>query len=188
MPPPRSARRGAKPKKSGFWRGVFLLALGFTGGAGASAYFAAYINKLPLPLGETPTRAANNASGEELQDRARRETLEFHETLRQRRAAPAANESVATPPDAAEEPTAARRELYYLQAGAFAERETAEQLRGEIALLGEQASIRADGGGNLFRVWLGPYPSKNAAEESRANLALQGYNQVQLLKTLGDNP
>lgn len=60
--------------------------------------------------------------------------------------------------------------------------------RGEIALLGEQASIRADGGGNLFRVWLGPYPSKNAAEESRANLALQGYNQVQLLKTLGDNP
>ena len=180
--PPRTAAARRNAKKGGFWRGIFLLVLGFTGGVGAAAYFAAHVNKLPIPLGETPTRGAN-LSGEESQDRTRRETLEFHETLRQRRAAPVAEE-----PDSgvAEEPPqpAARRAVYYLQAGAFGRRNTAEQLRGEIALSGGQASIRADKSGEseIFRVWLGPYPTKSAAEESRANLALLGYNNVQLLK------
>ncbi|MBE8158531.1 MAG: hypothetical protein HAW59_03970 [Betaproteobacteria bacterium] len=176
MQPPAARRRNAA-KKGGFWRGLLLLALGFTGGVGASAYFAAHINKLPLPLGDVPTRAGNLPAAES-QQRTHRETLEFHETLRQRRATPAPSPSADQPPETP------RRDVYYLQVGAFGRRDAAEQLRGEIALLGGRTSIRADnnGGGKIFRVWMGPYPSKNGAEESRANLALQGYNQVQLLK------
>lgn len=177
MPPPRHVRRKTAAKKDGgFWRGVFLLAFGFTGGVGASAYFAAYVNKLPIPLSEPPTRAAN-LPAEESQRRTRRETLEFHETLRRQRAAPAEN----TEPPPKEPP---RRTVYYLQAGAFGRRDAADELRAQIALSGGRAVIRAGatGGADIFRVWTGPYPSEDAAEEARANLALQGYNNVQLLK------
>ncbi len=172
-------RRRVPAQKSGFWRGVFLTLLGFTGGVGAAAYLAAYINELPVPLSAPPTRDANLPGGESLQ-RTRRDTLEFHETLRRRRAAP---------PVAAAPETTVRRFVSYLPLGAFGRRDAAESLRGEVALLGGQASIREDKSENaeIFRVWMGPYPSENDAEESRANLALQGYNEVQVLKLAEEN-
>ncbi|MGI9298532.1 MAG: SPOR domain-containing protein [Gammaproteobacteria bacterium] len=176
-PPPR---RRVASKGGGFWGGLFLLILGFTGGAGAAAVFAAYINELPLPLSPPPTRDANRPAEDSLQ-RTRRETLEFHETLRQRHAAPVSAEDDSAPSAPAAE---SRRFVYYLQFGAFARRDAAEGLRGELALSGAQAEIRAGGGegGEVFRVWAGPYPSSAAAEESRAELALQGYDKIQLLK------
>ena len=179
----RTGNRKTAKKRGGFWRGVFLLIFGFTAGVGAAAFFAAHINKLPLPLITPPTRDADRPAEDSLQ-RTRRETLEFHETLRQRRAAPVAAENESESPATAEEESAPHRFVYYLQLGAFAERETAETMRGELALSGERAEIRAGGGeGNeVFRVWAGPFASQEAAEESRANLALQGYNRAQLLK------
>lgn len=181
------ARRRTAPKGK-FWRGVFLLLLGFTGGLGAAAYTAAYVNKLPLPFSTPPTRNADSPAGENLQ-RTHRETLEFHETLRQRRAAPVAAEEDSAPSAANE--GISRRFVYYLQIGAFARRDAAEELRGELALSGAQAEIRPGGGdgGEVFRVWMGPYLSTAVAEEFRAGLALQGYNRVQLLKLAerGDN-
>lgn len=170
-------RPTAKPKGF-FWRGVLLLVLGFTGGMGAAAYFAAYINKLPLPLHVPPTRNGDKPGEDSLQ-RTRRESLEFHELLRQRRAIPADQEEAAAP---AAPP---RRFVYYLQLGAFGRRDAAEQLRGEVALSGEQASIKTGKsatGAAVFRVWMGPYAAQPEAEETRAKLALQGYSQVQLLK------
>lgn len=179
MARPPSRRRVAS-KGGGFWRGLFLLILGFTGGAGAAAFFAAYINELPLPLSPPPTRDANRPA-EESKERTQRETLEFHETLRQRRAAPvsAENDSLPSAPE-----SASRRFVYYLQFGAFARRDAAEELRGKLALSGARAEIRAGGGegGEVFRVWAGPFSSSEAAEESRAELALQGYDKIQLLK------
>ncbi len=175
--PPVRRRRNSPPKTGGFWRGVFLLVLGFTGGAGAAAYFAAHVNNLPLPLVSPPTRDAESSVEDSL-NRTRRETLEFHETLRERRAVPAAseNDSPAAPAD-----VAPRRFVYYLQIGAFAKQETADELRGELALSGAQTSIRA-GEGGVFRVWAGPYDSEEAAEKAHANLALLGYDKIQLLK------
>ena len=169
-------RRPAAKPKGFFWRGVFLLTLGFTGGMGAAAYFAAYINKLPIPLHAPPTRDGSKPGADNLQ-RTRRESLEFHELLQQRRAAPASQKEEAD--------AAPRHFVYYLQLGAFGRRNAAEQLRGEVALSGEQASIRTGqnaAGADVFRVWMGPYSAQNKAEEARAKLALQGYNQVQLLK------
>ena len=179
-------RRSPASRGGGFWRGVFLLLLGFTGGAGAAAYFAAYINELPIPLSPPPTRDANRPAEDSLQ-RTRREALEFHETLLQRREAPVAAEEIESESETELSPAAdgaARRFVYYLQLGAFARRDAAEELRGELALSGARTEIRAGGGdgGEVFRVWAGPYSSSEAAEEERANLALQGYNRIQLLK------
>jgi cell division protein FtsN len=55
--------------------------------------------------------------------------------------------------------------------------------------LGRQTSInpgRTAAGGTIFRVWIGPYDSENTAEETRAQLVLQGYNSVQLLKLVNN--
>ncbi|MGU9952267.1 MAG: SPOR domain-containing protein [Gammaproteobacteria bacterium WSBS_2016_MAG_OTU1] len=179
--PPTIRRRNNNAPKSGIGRAILFLALGFTGGIGVAAYFAVYINELPLPLSAPPTRDSNSP-GEESTERTRRETLQFHETLRQRQAPSA-------PKQATNEPEA-HNFVYYVQLGAFADESTAEELRGEIALQGSEASIapgKTGSGGNIFRVWLGPYITEEEAEESRAQLALQGYNQVQLLKLAKDN-
>ena len=173
-------RRGsaAKKKRSPFLRGVVLLMVGITFGVGGAAYFSAYVNKLPIPLITPPTQDANQ-SAQDSKNRAKRETLDFHDTLRKQQSLP---QIEVTPADDA---PAARRFEYYLQLASFSARESAEQLRGEVALLGWQAAIRPGrtaASGDIFRVWMGPYPTEDNAEEIRALLALQGYNNVQLLK------
>lgn len=182
---------GRRPSRS--LRAVGWLATGFAAGMAAAAVFALYINQVPIPFREPPTRSAEPADGEGAA-RTRRETLEFHETLLQRRAVPSADDSatdeeineVPQPAAAvpASAPAAAVQERYYLQVGAFGDSEAAEALRGEIALLGSQSILRAGraNGAQIFRVWMGPYPSAEAAEETRAMLVLNGHSQVQLLK------
>ena len=197
---PSSHRSPTSPKPQGggggFWRGLSFIALGFTLGVGSAAYFAAYINNLPMPLITPPTRDAEQAPADSLL-RARRETLEFYETL-QRKWLPEDSETktdspssappaAETPPPEPETPAAeeAVRTVYYLQLGAFTDRDAAETVRGEAALFGAQSSIRAlkNDDKEVFRVWTGPYAALAAAEEARANLALQGYNKVQIIKS-----
>ena len=186
-----------KPKKSGggFLRGLSLIAFGFTLGVGSAAYFTVYVNNIPMPLITPPTRDAEQAPADSLL-RARRETLEFYETL-QRKWLPEESEgSTESPPEApaaVEVPPAARvvpeeeepvQTVYYLQLGAYSDQASAESVRGEAALFGAQTSIRAlkSDGKEIFRVWTGPYGNVGEAEEARANLALQGYNRVQIIK------
>ena len=139
-----------------------------------------------------PTRDANLPAADSV-SRTRRETLEFHETLRQRHVVPesaaddaadnAADNGESAPQTAAETPPpqeSLQISSYYLQLGTFAQRAAAEELRGSIALSGGQASIHVTG--ESFRVLAGPYVSAAAAEEFRATFALQGYNNVQLIQ------
>ena len=76
--------------------------------------------------------------------------------------------------------------VYHLQVAVFRDRDSAETLRGEMALNGREASVRADNPDDpkSWRVRLGPFADERQAEEQRALLALEGYNNVSLLKSV----
>lgn len=172
-----------KKKKGGFWRGLFLFLLGFSAGLGAAASLAVYINELPLPFIAPPTRQAT-APGEAGRRQEERDIVEFHNLLRQ--SPPQAQPQ--QPQQLEEEDAAAvtRRFVYYLQIGAFRDVNRAEELRGRLTLQDRDALIRdatlADGN-TLYRVWMGPYGEENDAESVRAELALEGYDNIRLLRT-----
>jgi cell division protein FtsN len=87
-------------------------------------------------------------------------------------------------PPAPERPQAAApasADSYLLQAGAFSERADAERLRASLALLGVEADIHAAQGSDrkrVYRVRSGPYPSRAAVEQARANLKRNGINSI----------
>jgi cell division protein FtsN len=61
---------------------------------------------------------------------------------------------------------------YFVQAGAYARTEDAEQQRARLAMLGFDAKIteREQAGRTVFRVRVGPYNAKEQAEASKASL------------------
>ena len=185
-------------KNKGFFLGLFLLFAGFTGGMAAAGGLALYFSELPLPLITPPTRDGGRDIAK-FRERERRETLEFHDLLRQDRrndpdipgleAADDSDNPVAAPrkPDAPDpDQPAAKVFVYHLQIGAFKNRDSAENLRGQMALNGREAAVIPDNPADpaLWRVRLGPFADERTAEEQRALLALEGYNNVSLLKTV----
>ena len=211
-----------KKKRGGFFLALFLLAAGFTGGMGAAGALAVYFSELPLPLITPPTRDGGQDIAK-LRERERRQTMEFHDLLRQEPPAanpanadapndfglqpvgpdsenqpsPAASESDSGPdsenarPDSVPETAAIAKPaervfVYHLQVAVFRDRDSAETLRGEMALNGREASVRADNPDDpkSWRVRLGPFADERQAEEQRALLALEGYNNVSLLKSV----
>ena len=184
-------------KNKGFFLGLFLLFAGFTGGMAVAGGLAVYFSELPLPLITPPTRDGGRDIAK-FRERERRETLEFHDLLRQDRrndpdiaglepADDSDNIAAAEPAesDAPAQP-AAKIFVYHLQIGAFRNRDSAESLRGQMALNGREAAVSPDNpeAPALWRVRLGPFADERAAEEQRALLALEGYNNVSLLKTV----
>ena len=184
-------------KNKGFFLGLFLLFAGFTGGMAVAGGLAVYFSELPLPLITPPTRDGGRDIAK-FRERERRETLEFHDLLRQdRRNDPdiagleSADDSdnIVAAESAESEATAqpaAKIFVYHLQIGAFRNRDSAESLRGQMALNGREAAVSPDNpeAPTLWRVRLGPFADERAAEEQRALLALEGYNNVSLLKTV----
>ena len=206
-----------KKKRGGFFLALFLLAAGFTGGMGAAGALAVYFSELPLPLITPPTRDGGQDIAK-LRERERRQTMEFHDLLRQE--PPAANaaapndfglqpvgpdsenqpspaesgsgpDSESAQPDSVPETAAIAKPaervfVYHLQVAVFRDRDSAETLRGEMALNGREASVRADNPDDpkSWRVRLGPFADERQAEEQRALLALEGYNNVSLLKSV----
>jgi rare lipoprotein A len=67
---------------------------------------------------------------------------------------------------------------YWIQAGAFADRQAARRVADQ---LGDHATV--DGGRNdgLFRVLVGPWPDPNAAERSRQAVIARGYADALLI-------
>ena len=68
-------------------------------------------------------------------------------------------------------------EVYWLQAGAFAEEKEADNLKAKIALTGLEASVRSvsiPDKGTLYRVRLGPYQSLDDANRIKAALSQNG--------------
>ena len=195
----------ARKKRGGFFLALFLLATGFTGGMAAAGALAVYFSELPLPLITPPTRDGGRDVARQ-RERERRETLEFHNLLRQDSSPPVVEGLEPVPPDgvdasdgvdapadsgapdsaAVAEPPAPETFVYHLQVAAFRDRDRAETMRGQLALVGREAVVKSSGdsGAEVWRVQLGPFADEREAEEQRALLALEGYNNVSLLKTV----
>lgn len=90
-------------------------------------------------------------------------------------AAPAAAQAPA--PAAAPKASSANDPFtYFVQAGAYSRAEDAEQQRGRLAMLGFAAKIseREQVGRTMYRVRLGPFDNKDAANATQAKLQQQG--------------
>ncbi|MDP2005677.1 MAG: SPOR domain-containing protein [Rubrivivax sp.] len=72
--------------------------------------------------------------------------------------------------------TAAAAFDFYVQAGAYTRSEDAEAQRAQLAMLGQQARVseRAQAGRSVYRVRLGPFPSREVADTLQGKLQAQG--------------
>lgn len=73
--------------------------------------------------------------------------------------------------------------VYFVQAGAFARSEEAEQQRARLALAGYGAKIteREQSGRTVYRVRLGPYPGRDDAESAQLKLS-EGAIESQIVR------
>lgn len=172
----------AKQKKGGgFFKGLFIYMLGISTGIMGAAILAAYINKLHLPfIDVSPTRDLSTISNKDGDDNTQSEDFVFRDLL-------TSNNEVATivPAEDAQLPKAEHQFEFYLQIGAFRNKETAENLRGKVILSGHAAIIKVGNlsdGSILHRLWVGPYTKKDDAEQVQAQLALNGFQDISLLQ------
>ena len=72
--------------------------------------------------------------------------------------------------------SAAEPFIYFVQAGAFTRNEDAEQQRARLAMIGQGAKIteREQAGRTVYRVRLGPFPSRGEADTLQLRLQEQG--------------
>lgn len=82
------------------------------------------------------------------------------------------DEVVSTPPLSTSSITPALKEYYTLQIASLSRKSDAIRVKDQVALVGFEASIRKNsiGGQNVYRVVLGPYESRNEAEQSQQAL------------------
>ena len=69
---------------------------------------------------------------------------------------------------------------YFVQAGAFARSEDAEQQRAKLALMGVESKLteREQGGRTVFRVRVGPFEKKEAADAAKEKLGDAGVDSA----------
>ena len=70
--------------------------------------------------------------------------------------------------------------IYYVQAGAFARNEDAEQQRAKLAIIGIESKLteREQGGRTVFRVRVGPFERKDEADTAKDRLADAGVDSA----------
>jgi cell division protein FtsN len=73
--------------------------------------------------------------------------------------------------------------VYFVQAGAFTRNEEAEQQRARLAMMGQGAKIteREQAGRTVYRVRMGPYPTRGEADALQVKLQEQGI-EAQLVR------
>ena len=83
---------------------------------------------------------------------------------------------VAALPQSRSTTTAAEPFVYFVQAGAFARSEDAEQQRARLAMIGQGAKVteREQAGRTIYRVRMGPYPTRTEADALQMKLQEQG--------------
>lgn len=84
----------------------------------------------------------------------------------------AASEPAKTPPETAAAKATGDGMAYFVQAGAYARTEDAEQQRARLAMLGFDAKIteREQAGRTVYRVRVGPFNSRDQADASKTSL------------------
>jgi len=90
---------------------------------------------------------------------------------------PPAAQAAAKPGSSPSTPKPHAGEIYWLQAGAFAEEKEADNLKARIAFTGLEATVRAvniPDKGTLYRVRLGPYQSLDDANRIKSALSQNG--------------
>lgn len=87
----------------------------------------------------------------------------------------AAREGAAVRPTPAADPF-----NYFVQAGAFARPEDAEQQRAKLAMMGYEAKVteREQSGRTVYRVRIGPFQAKDAADGAKDKLASAGVDSA----------
>lgn len=187
-------------------RGGFALGLvvGLLIGLALSLAVALYVTKVPVPfVNKVPQRTAEQDAAE--QEKNRNWDPNAGLAHKNGKAAPAASAPVgalpappvvsatpAVPASApARDPAAilAAREAstvkptpagdpfnYFVQAGAFARPEDAEQQRARLAMMGYEAKVseREQSGRTVYRVRIGPFAAKDAADGAKDKLGAAG--------------
>lgn len=175
--------KGAERRHGGRRSGSSLLAgilIGLILGLALALGVAWYINKMPSPFSTSRPPAKNDAKAgtpatARPDDKAAdaKPRFDFYKIL------PGAEE----PPvskgakDAPAGSTAAAKEAFYLQAGAFQSAPDADNLKARLALLGVQASIETTAvpdKGLMHRVRIGPYTSVEELNRTRDSLKQNG--------------
>ncbi|QTC89322.1 septal ring lytic transglycosylase RlpA family protein [Brevundimonas pondensis] len=77
-------------------------------------------------------------------------------------------------------PVVSRTEAYWIQAGAFSDRRSAQRIADRLGDRASVQDIRNDGRA-LFRVVVGPWPDANAAEQARQAVIARGFGDALLI-------
>jgi len=169
-----------KPRSGGGSLLVGIL-IGLVMGLGIALAVAWYINKMPSPFltrppatSEPPKGAQTTPkTGEPAKSAAGKPRFDFYKIL------PATEEPATDQQfkDAQKKPVAARKEAFFLQAGAFQNAPDADNLKARLALLGIQASIQTTtlpDRGVWHRVRIGPYTRVEELNRARDTLKQNG--------------
>lgn len=192
--PGAPARRG---QRGGF---VVGLVVGLLIGLALSLAVALYVTKVPVPfVNKVPQRSSEQDATQAEKNRNWDPNAPLSGKPATRAAAPSGQASAAAPaappatrvlvpaPAPAAIPVAPARPAsavaagseaftYFVQAGAFARSEDADQQRASLALMGLTARVteREQAGRTVFRVRLGPFERKEDADATKEKLAAAG--------------
>lgn len=188
---------------------VVGLIIGLLLGLGIALAVAIYVNKVPVPfVNKVPQRTAEQDAAEAAKNKNwdpnaplyGKNPAKPHPVASAADAASGASEPAAASQPAAtasaggKDPAAilngadpsvstdpaADPFIYYVQAGAFANAEEAEQQRARLVLLGLDARIseREQAGRTVYRVRVGPLEQRAAADEAKATLGGNGIDSA----------
>ncbi len=196
-----------KSQRGGFAMGLIV---GLLIGLALALAVALYVTKVPVPfINKVPQRTAEQDAAEQERNRnwdpnaglahkpGSKPATAASATSASSAPAPTAAPPVAAvpPASAARDPAAilAAREAstvkptpaadpfnYFVQAGAFAKPEDAEQQRARLAMMGYEAKVteREQSGRTVYRVRIGPFPAKDAADGAKDKLAAAGVDSA----------
>lgn len=195
---PTPAARARHGQRGGFLVG---LVVGLLIGLALSLAIALYVTKVPVPfVNKVPQRSSDQDATQAEKNRNwdPNAPLSGKPATRPASASGPASTTAPTPPSAqpstrvaapapaANPPTQARPAssaptgseafTYFVQAGAFARSEDAEQQRASLAMMGLTARVteREQAGRMVFRVRLGPFERKEEADATKEKLAAAG--------------
>jgi cell division protein FtsN len=195
-----------KSQRGGFAMGLIV---GLLIGLALALAVALYVTKVPVPfVNKVPQRTAEQDAAEQEKNRNWDPNAGLVHKPGARPSAAASTPAAAAPAPAVAPPVAAAPQAsaardpaailaaresttvkptpaadpfnYFVQAGAFAKPEDAEQQRARLAMMGYEAKVteREQSGRTVYRVRIGPFPAKDAADGAKDKLAAAGVDSA----------
>lgn len=123
---------------------------------------------IPITEQDQTVKAAEKKQATKTEETSSEPTFTYHETLTNKEIKVDGTQAVQTSSNA----------TYVMQCGAFRKSEDAESLKAEMAFIGFQANVEEKDG--WYRVRLGPYNTKRAAESDRHKLQDNNYQDCRI--------